>query len=82
MRKNMILLDMVEVASYKTPSQAQQRTYKDKTAPPTDWIQFLLDPSLMQQFHAKLQNESLHVALDVSAHVRSFLDLPEPLPSS
>ena len=82
--KTMTLLDMLEVASYKTPNPTHQITYKDKTAPPTDWGQFLLDPLILQQIYSKIHNEASTAdqALSISSHIRSFFDLPEPLPPS
>ena len=82
--KTMTLLDMVEAASCKTPNPTHQITYEDKTAPPTDWGQFLLDPLILQQVYTKIHKDSTtdEQALGVSSHIRSFLDLPEPLPSS
>ena len=73
---------MVEAASYKTPSQLQQITYRDKAAPPADWSQYLLDPLIMQQFYAKLQQQDREHSLVIASHIRSFLDLPQPLPPS
>ena len=46
-------LDMIEVASYNTPSQVHHITYRDKAAPPKDWSQYVLDP-LIKQFYAHL----------------------------
>ena len=52
--RTMQLLDMVEVASYKSPNPVHHITYKDKAAPPTDWSQFVLDPLILQQFYHQL----------------------------
>ena len=75
-------LHLVEAALYKTPSQLQQITYRDKAAPPADWSQYLPDPLIMQQFYAKLQQQDRDHSLVVASHIRSFLDLPQPLPAS
>ena len=73
-------LNMVEVASYKTPSQIHHITYRDKAAPPKDWSQFLLDPLIMQQVYDKIHYTCEEFALGVAAQVRSFLELPGLLP--
>ena len=73
-------LDMIEVASYKTPSQVHHITYRDKAAPPKDWSQYVLDPLIMQQFYAHLSSKDPIEALPVAARIRSYLDLPTPLP--
>ena len=52
--RTMQLLDMVEVASYKSPNPVHHITYKDKAAPPTDWRRFVLDPLILQQFYHQL----------------------------
>ena len=78
--RTMQYLNLLEVASYKTPSPVHHITYRDKAAPPTDWSQYVLDPLIMQQFYAKLEENMGHTSLEVSARVRSFLDLPQPLP--
>ena len=52
--RTMQLLDMVEIASYKSPNPVHHITYKDKAAPPTDWSQFVLDPLILQQFYHHL----------------------------
>ena len=80
--RTMQRLHMVEAASYKTPSQLQQITYRDKAAPPADWSQYLLDPLIMQQFYAKLQQQDRDHSLVVASHIRTFLDVPQPLPPS
>ena len=72
--------DMVEVASYKTPNMLQQITYRDKTAPPKDWSQFVLDPIGIQQFYDLLHNNLQEYALATAAHVRAYLDLNDVLP--
>ena len=76
----MRMLDMVEVASYKTPAPVHHITYRDKAAPPQDWSQYVLDPLIMQQFYDKLSNMDSVEALPIAARIRSFLDLPHPLP--
>ena len=78
--RTMQVQDMVEVASYKTPNMMQQITYRDKTAPPKDWSQFVLDPIGIQQFYDLLHNNLQEYALVTAAHVRSFLDLHDILP--
>ena len=78
--RTMSLLGMLEVGSYRSPNPAHQITYRDKTAPPTDWSQFALDPLILQQFYAKAFHEFGEGALEISSHVRAFLDLPQPLP--
>ena len=76
----MQLLDMVEVASYKSPNPVHHITYKDKAAPPTDWSQFVLDPLILQQFYHQLTHIMPGDTLAVAANIRSFLSVPEPLP--
>ena len=71
---------MVEVTSYKTPNLLQQITYRDKTAPPKDWSQFVLDPIGIQQFYDLLHHNLQEYALVTAAHVRAYLDLNEVLP--
>ena len=78
--KTMGLLQMVEAGSYKTPNTTHQITYRDKTAPPTDWSQFLLDPLIMQQLYAHVFQQDSVQSLEVCTYIRSFLDLPQPLP--
>ena len=78
--KAMTMLQMVEAGSYKTPNPTQQITYRDKTAPPTDWSQFLLDPLIMQQFYAHVFKQDEAQSLEICTYIRSFLDLPQPLP--
>ena len=78
--RTMQYLNMLEVASYKTPSPAHHITYRDKAAPPTDWSQYVLDPLILQQLYAKLEDTMGHTSLEVSARIRSFLDVPQPLP--
>ena len=73
-------LDMIEVASYKTPSQVHHITYRDKAAPPKDWSQFVLDPLIMQQFYAHLSSKDPVESLPIASRIRSYLDLPTPLP--
>ena len=51
--RTMNLLGMLEVGSYKSPNPNHKITYRDKTAPPTDWSQFSLDPLVLQQFYEK-----------------------------
>ena len=71
---------MIEVASYKTPSQVRHITYRDKAAPPKDWSQYVLDPLIMQQFYAHLSSKDPIESLPIAARIRSYLDLPTPLP--
>ena len=78
--RTMQLLDMVEVASYKSPNPVHHITYKDKAAPPTDWSQFVLDPLILQQFYHQLTHTMPGDTLAVAANIRSFLSVPEPLP--
>ena len=73
---------MVEVASYITPNFAHQITYRDKAAPPTSWEQFVLDPLVMQQFYETIQKPFGEETLNIASNIRSFLDLPQPLPPS
>ena len=70
----MNLLGMLEVGS-QPPNHN-----RDKTAPPTDWSQFSLDPLVLQQFYEKSFHTFGEGALTISSHVRAFLDLPQPLP--
>ena len=74
------LLNMVEVASYRTPNPVHHITFKDKAAPPTDWSQFVLDPLIIHQFYQHLSHTAAEDPLRIAALVRSFLPLPEPLP--
>ena len=74
-------LNMLEVASYKTPSLMQQITYKDKAAPPKDWSQFLLDPLIMQQVYDKVHFEMGEYALITAMNIRSFLEMDSLLPA-
>ena len=76
----MQLLDMVEIASYKSPNPVHHIIYKDKAAPPTDWSQFVLDPLILQQFYHHLTHSMPGDTLTVAANIRSFLSVPEPLP--
>ena len=78
--RTMNLLGMLEVGSYKSPNPNHQITYRDKTAPPTDWSQFSLDPLVLQQFYEKSFHTFGEGALTISSHIRAFLDLPQPLP--
>ena len=78
--RTMQYLNMLEVASYKTPTPAHHITYRDKAAPPTDWSQYVLDPLILQQLYAKLEDTMGQTSLEVSARIRSFLDVPQPLP--
>ena len=73
-------INMVEAASYRTPCPIHHITYKDKAAPPKDWSQYLLDPLIMQQVYDKMHFELDAAALPAAALVRSFLDMPSPLP--
>ena len=78
--KAMTMLQMVEAGSYKTPNPTHQITYRDKTAPPTDRSQFLLDPLIMQQFYAQVFKKDEVQSLEICTYIRSFLELPQPLP--
>ena len=78
--KAMTMLQMVEAGSYKTPNPIHQITYRDKTAPPTDWSQFLLDPLIIQQFYAQVFKKDEVQSLEICTYIRSFLELPQPLP--
>jgi len=78
--KTMQRLGCSEVASYKTPNKVQQITYRDKTAPPPDWSQYVLDPLIMQQTYTLLTKKLGNEALPVASHIRAFLPLPLPLP--
>ena len=78
--QSMNLLDMVEVASYRTPAPVHHITYRDKTAPPPDWSQFVLDPLILQQLYTKLHWELGALSLEVASHIRSFLPLEQQLP--
>ena len=51
-----------------------------KQPPPTDWSQFLLDPLILQQFYAQVFQRDSVQSLEVCTYIRSFLDLPQPLP--
>ena len=73
-------MNMVEVASYRTPNPIHHITYRDKTAPPQDWSQYLPDPLIMQQFYDILHHTFHTEALAIAANIRSFLDMPVPLP--
>ena len=72
--------NLVEAASYKTPDLLKHITYRDKTAPPSDWSQFVLDPIPLQQFYTKLEARLGELALDVSSKVRSYLTNESLLP--
>ena len=83
--KTMKLQNMVEIASYKTTTPLDQVTYRDKSAPPPDWSQFLLDPLILQQvyttMHRQLGDElARNCAQQVRAFLTSELPLPPPLP--
>ena len=71
--QSMNLLDMVEVASYRTPAPVHHITYRDKAAPPPDWSQFVLDPLILQQLYTKLHWELGALSLEVASHIRSGL---------
>ena len=73
-------LDMVEVASYRTPDPMHHITYRDKAAPPKDWSQFLLDSLIIQQFYDVLHHQMGADSLVVAAKVRSFLEMDSLLP--
>ena len=73
---------MVEVASYITPNFKQQIIYRDKAAPPSNWEQFVLDPLVTQQFYETMQKPFGEETLSVASNIRSYLELPQPLPPS
>ena len=73
-------MDMLEVASYKTPNMLQQITYRDKAAPPKDWSQFLMDPLVIQQVYDVLHHKLGETSLKVAANMRSYLEMDELLP--
>ena len=73
-------LNMVEAASYREPLPVHHITYRDKTAPPSSWSQFIQDPLILQQLYTTLQARLPEDTLSLAAHIRAFLDLPEPLP--
>jgi hypothetical protein len=73
---------MREVASYKTPLPTHHITYKDKSSPPKDWSSYVLDPLPMQQLYDSFQQRLGAQALPIATSIRSFLDLPDPLPPS
>ena len=77
--KTMMLQNMVEVASYRTPNPMHHITFRDKAAPPKDWSQFVLDPLILQQVYGKMHTEFGDEALAIAALLRSYLTLPEPL---
>ena len=59
----MCRLGMVEAASHITQNPLEHITYKDKSAPPSDWSQFVLDPVPLQQLYTKMHHNcfnSLH----------------------
>ena len=76
--KAMQSLGMQEVASYRTPNPTHHITYRDKTAPPADWSQFVLDPLVLQQFYGKLESIIGPDAIAASSYIRAFL-LEDPL---
>ena len=77
--KTMLLQNMVEVASYRTPNPMHHITFRDKAAPPKDWSQFVLDPLILQQIYSKMHFEFGDDALALAALTRSYLTLPDPL---
>ena len=78
--KAMQTLGMQEVASYRTPNPSHHITYRDKTAPPADWSQFVLDPLILQQFYDKLEQSMGTEAIVTASYVRAFLLDDPPLP--
>ena len=78
--QTMSRLNMVEAASYREPLPVHHITYRDKTAPPSSWSQFIQDPLILQQLYTTLQARLPEDTLSLAAHIRAFLDLPEPLP--
>ena len=75
----MCRLGMVEAASHITQNPLEHITYKDKSAPPSDWSQFELDPVPLQQLYTKMHHNFQQFALEAAAIVRSYLDLPDLL---
>ena len=75
-------LGMVEAASYKTPNPVHHITYRDKTAPPASWEQFLFDPLILQQVYDIFHFNMGDAATTVASTVRAFLDLPQLPPPS
>ena len=75
-------LDMLEVASFKTPNMMEHITYRDKAAPPKDWSQFLLDPLILQQLYDRIHFQCGEYALITAANIRSFLDMGSLLPAT
>ena len=73
-------MDMLEVASYRTPNPLHHITYKDKAAPPKDWSQFLLDPLIMQQVYDVLHYNLQDTALLAASNIRSYLEMDSLLP--
>ena len=65
--KAMMLQDMVEVASYRTPSPIHHITFRDKAAPPKDWSQYVLDPFIIQQLYSKIHMEFGEDALTIAS---------------
>ena len=63
----MKLNDLVEVAYFRTPNMPHQITYRDKAAPPKDWLQFLLDPLILQQVYDKLRHSIGETSIAVAA---------------
>ena len=74
-------LNMVEVASYRTPNLMHHITYRDKAAPPKDWSQFLMDPLIMQQVYDKIHFGLGEYALSTASNIRSFLEMDTLLPA-
>ena len=66
--KAMQRLGCSEVASYRTPNGVHHITYRDKTAPPQDWSQFVLDPLIMQQSYHMYHKVFGAEALKLAAH--------------
>ena len=73
-------MGMVEAASYLTPNMVHQITYRDKTAPPTSWAQFVLDPLILQQFYGKVFELDSEESLPICSIIRAFLTDEAPLP--
>ena len=72
--------NMVETASHREPLPVHHITYRDKAAPPNSWSQFVQDPLVLQQVYSSLQPIFQENSLELAAQIRSFLDLPDPLP--
>ena len=80
--RHMQPLNMLEVASYRTTTPTDHITYRDKTAPPPDWSQFVLDPLILPQCYQTFQDRlGGDLARQVALDVRGFLTVPPLLPA-